>query len=120
MADFTVRRAWFTTSLDSCKETAMETRWYVLYDPENGEVVHVHFESSAIRSSAEEVMQHAGVGTDRRLELLELPASHLPLRGGRVQDGELREVDEDVAGGGGGGAGVFAEPDVTRTYERRR
>jgi hypothetical protein len=98
----------------------MQMTSYVVYDRETGEVVHVHLEPRELGSSRDEVIQHAGVGTERRVDVLELPTSRLPTRGGRVDDGELREVDEDVGGGGGGGACGFAEPDVKREYERRR
>jgi hypothetical protein len=98
----------------------MQMTSYVLYDRDTGEVVQVHFEPRELDSSEEEVIQQAGVGRERRLEILKLPPSRLPMRAKRVEDGELREVGEDAAAGGGGGARGFAEPDVRREYERHR
>jgi hypothetical protein len=97
----------------------MQMTAYVLYDRETGEVLHVHLEPRDLDSSAEEVIQQAGLGRERRLEILELPASRLPMHGSRVEDGKLREVDEDVGVGGGSGSRGFAEPDVRREYQGR-
>jgi hypothetical protein len=90
---------------------------HVIYDEKTGEVVHVHFEPTGQRTTADEVMQHAGPAGDRALAVLTLDGP-LPTTSFRVKNDELVEVHEDLGVAAGAAASGFAEPDTERRYER--
>ena len=98
------------------------TTAYAVYDPEGGEVVHLHVEPSGLRSSEEDILRMADPGGGRRLRVIALPSGDLPAGPVRVVDGKLRPADEGAGHGSAGSASGFPPPadPRERRYERLR
>jgi hypothetical protein len=92
----------------------------VVYDTETGSAVHPHVEPAGMGTSPEEIVQMARLGAGEGLDVVQLPGDLAPTRPLVVQDGTVREVDEDLPVAGGGVTGGFTEPAGKRHYERRR
>lgn len=95
-------------------------RSYAVYNPDTGEVVHLHVEPADSEISRDELLAMAAPGAEGRLDVLEVSDAGMPAGPVRVDKGELREVEDDVGTGRGGGAERFPEPDVKSRYERER
>lgn len=74
----------------------MSVDLYALYDEQTGAILHVHAVPQGAAQSSEEIIAMAGVGHDRAVRVLKLPADGLT-RPTRVVNGELQDAPEDVA-----------------------
>jgi hypothetical protein len=92
---------------------------HIVFEPESGEVVHVHLEPADLKSSREEVLHHAGPQERRRVDVLRIHG--VPPAGAfRVEDGQIRELDEGGGAGGGLAGPGFSDAGLKRQYEPRR
>ena len=73
----------------------MSTDLYALYDEQTGAILHVHATPQGAAQSPEEITAILGVGHNRAIRVLKLPASGLT-RPARVVNGELQDAPEDA------------------------
>jgi hypothetical protein len=98
----------------------MQMMTYLVYDTNTGEVIHMHSEPVGLGTSRDEVIQIAGVGEHRHVDVLEVPGSELPSHPVRVEGGQLQRVDADGPSGGAAVVDVYAEPSSPREYRHIR
>jgi alkylated DNA nucleotide flippase Atl1 len=101
----------------------MSADLYALYDEQTGAILHVHATPQGAVQSPEEINAILGVGHDRAVRVLKLPASGLT-RPARVVNGELQDAPEDVAFAGAeikltDQAPPQTAPRRSRTFQRR-
>jgi hypothetical protein len=89
---------------------------YAVYDAETGDVIHLHVEPAGLSSSPEEIIQLAGAGGSRRLEVIQVPHGSATADAMRVVGGRLLPADKGAGAGAAGGDNGLAEPDVPRRY----
>jgi hypothetical protein len=96
----------------------MATNMYVIYDSETGDVVELHVEEAGLRSEPDEVLEVAGLAGDKRYAVLEVPDRRPPERAFRIENGAIRELDDEGSTGMGGAMPGSAEAFGARRYSR--
>jgi hypothetical protein len=96
----------------------MHLRRFWVYDPDTGQVVHVHVESAALGTPSAEVIAMVPAG-GRRLEVIEQSgAEEPPTHPVRVENGELRAAEAGTPMAGGGVRTRFTTSHARRQYSR--
>jgi hypothetical protein len=98
----------------------MRMRSYAVYNADTGEVVHLHVEPADSELSRDELLAMAAPGAEGPLDVLEVSDARMPAGPFRVENGELREVEDGGGTGRGGGAERFPESEVKPQFERVR
>ena len=98
----------------------MQTRTYVVYDSESGDVVQLHVEPADLATDPNELVRMADPAGERHLKVLEGHPSKLLGRATKVVEGKLKQADEEGPAASAGVHSGFEEPHASRDYRPHR